>query len=116
MLKIKIFGKIAQIRKAWTKKNSRAYNKRKLELKSELFNEVANQTEKILDPNVLTFVWARRFAGYKRAEMLLHDLERFKKMISNAKYPVQIIWAGKPYPYDYYAIDIFNHLVHYHKA
>lgn len=103
------------IRKAWKKKNAKSYLKRKLELKSELFSEVANQTEKIFDPNVLTFVWARRFAGYKRAELLLHDLERFEKLITNKKYPVQIIWAGKPYPYDYYAIDIFNHLVHYTK-
>ncbi|MBT8261156.1 MAG: alpha-glucan family phosphorylase, partial [Bacteroidia bacterium] len=103
------------IRKAWEKKNAKTYIKRKLELKSELFRTVVNQTEKMFDPNVLTFVWARRFAGYKRAELLLHDLERFEKLISNAKYPVQIIWAGKPYPYDYYAIDIFNHLVHYTK-
>jgi starch phosphorylase len=39
-------------------------------------------------------------------------MERFEKLITNKKYPVQIIWAGKPYPYDFYAIDIFNHLVH----
>jgi len=83
-----------QIEKAWKKKNTKAYKKRKLELKTELFNEVLNQTEKLFDPNVLTFVWARRFAGYKRADLLLHDLKRFKKLISNKKYPVQIIWAG----------------------
>lgn len=99
------------IRKAWKKKHKSDYLKRKLELKSELFDEVLNQTEKLFDPNVLTIVWARRFAGYKRAELLLHDMERFKRLINNKKYPVQIIWAGKPYPFDYYAIDIFNHLV-----
>jgi starch phosphorylase len=70
----------------------------------------------MFDPNVLTFVWARRFAGYKRADLLLHDIERFKRLINNTKYPVQIIWAGKPYPFDYYAIDIFNHLVNYSKT
>ncbi|MBT8393314.1 MAG: alpha-glucan family phosphorylase [Bacteroidia bacterium] len=110
-----LFWQDTQIRKAWSKKNSKTYIKRKLELKKDLFDEVLNQTEKLFKPNVLTFVWARRFAGYKRAELLLHDLERFEKLISNAKYPVQIIWAGKPYPYDYYAIDIFNHLVHFTK-
>ena len=73
---------------------------------------VLDQTGKIFDPNVLTIVWARRFAGYKRADMLLYDMERFHKLISNEKYPIQIIWAGKPYPKDYYAIDIFNKLVH----
>lgn len=103
------------IGKAWEKKNVKAYAKRKHELKKELFKEVVNQTEKMFDPNVLTFVWARRFAGYKRADLLLHDLKRFEKLITNEKYPVQIIWAGKPYPMDYYAIDIFNHLVNYSK-
>ncbi len=109
------FWQDEEIDKAWKKKNVKAYKKRKIELKKELFDEVLDQTEKLFDPNVLTIVWARRFAGYKRADLLLHDLERFKKLISNAKYPIQIIWAGKPYPFDYYAIDIFNHLVNYTK-
>lgn len=103
------------IKKAWKKKNVKAYKKRKSELKSELFDEVLNQTEKIFDPNVLTVVWARRFAGYKRADMLLYDLERFEKLISNTKYPIQIIWAGKPYPKDYHAIETFNHLINFSK-
>ena len=103
------------VEKAWKKKNGVAYKKRKIELKKELFTEVVNQTEKMFDPNVLTFVWARRFAGYKRADMFLNDLERFHKLLTNEKYPVQIIWAGKPYPKDYYAIDIFNHLVNFSK-
>ena len=109
------FWQDKEIEKAWKARNSKAYKKRKLELKIDLFDEVANQTGKSFDQNVLTFVWARRFAGYKRADLLLHDLKRFKKLISNKKYPVQIIWAGKPYPYDFYAIDIFNHLVHHSK-
>jgi starch phosphorylase len=111
----KKFWQDEAIDRAWEKKNVKAYTKRKIELKKELFSEVVNQTEKMFDPNVLTFVWARRFAGYKRADLLLHDLERFEKLITNEKYPVQIIWAGKPYPMDYYAIDIFNHLVNYSK-
>jgi starch phosphorylase len=104
------------IKKSWEKKNTKAYKKRKIELKKELFDEVLKQTDKLFDPNILTFVWARRFAGYKRADLLLHDLERFRRLISNEKYPVQIIWAGKPYPMDYYAIDIFNHLVNISKT
>ena len=103
------------IKKAWKKKNVKAYKARKSTLKSELFDIVLNQTEKIFDPNVLTVVWARRFAGYKRADMLLYDLERFEKLISNSKYPIQIIWAGKPYPKDYHAIETFNHLINFSK-
>ncbi|MEN9611685.1 MAG: hypothetical protein RLZZ628_2499 [Bacteroidota bacterium] len=86
---------------------------RKRELKEAFFKEVEDQTGKKLDPNVLTVVWARRFAGYKRADMLLTDLKRFKKIVSNANRPVQVIWAGKPYPFHYEAIDQFNEI---HKA
>ena len=103
------------IEKAHLNKDASLYKTRKTELKKVLFDEVLNQTVKLFDPNVLTIVWARRFAGYKRADLLLHDLERFERLINDEKYPVQIIWAGKPYPYDFYAIDIFNHLVHYSK-
>jgi starch phosphorylase len=59
---------------------------------------------------VLTIVWARRFAEYKRPDLITRDLERFKKIVSNSEYPVQIIFAGKPYPMDYGATNVFNHL------
>jgi len=100
------------IKKSWKAKDDKAYIKRKTELKKNLFDEVLNQTEKMFDPNIFTIVWARRFAGYKRADLLMYDMERYEKLINNKKYPVQIIWAGKPYPKDFYAIDIFNNLVH----
>jgi starch phosphorylase len=103
------------LKRAWQNKNSKRFKKRKLELKTALFNEVLNQTEKLFNPEVLTMVWARRFAGYKRADLLLYDLERFKRLISNSKYPIQIIWAGKPYPLDQNGIEIFNRLVHFTK-
>lgn len=84
---------------------------RKKHLKKRLFRIVADQTGNLFDPNIFTIVWARRFAGYKRADLLLHDKERFEKLLNNPKYPVQIIWAGKPYPMDYSAISTFNNLV-----
>ena len=99
------------IKKSWMKADALIYKNRKSQLKSELFEEVYKQTGKQFDPNILTIVWPRRFAAYKRADLLLYDYDRFKQLISNEKYPVQIIWAGKPYPYDYGAIDVFNHLV-----
>lgn len=85
--------------------------KRKNELKAELIEEVANQTGKMLDPEVLTIVWARRFAGYKRADLLLRDRNEFNELVRNTKSPVQIVWAGKPYPFDNDAIDTFNYLI-----
>jgi starch phosphorylase len=90
--------------------NEKTLNARKKELKYKLFRVVANQTGKLFDPNVLTIVWARRFAGYKRANLLLSDFNRFLKIVNSEKYPVQVIWAGKPYPEDYSAINIFNEI------
>ena len=104
-----------EIKKSWEKKNAKKFKTRKTELKLELFDAVFNQTKKKFYPNILTIVWARRFAGYKRADMFLYNLERFEKLLSNEKYPVQIIWAGKPYPKDFGAIDTFNHLVNFSK-
>lgn len=95
--------------------NDFGFDDRKRHLKKRAFDIVADQTGKLLDPDVLTIVWARRFAGYKRAELLTRDLARFEKLINNAERPVQIIWAGKPYPLDYPAISDFNHLVHLSK-
>jgi starch phosphorylase len=92
-----------------------AFDDRKRYLKKRAFEIVADQTGKLFDPNVLTIVWARRFAGYKRAELLTRDLDRFNALLSNKNHPVQIIWAGKPYPVDYPAISDFNNLVHLSK-
>ncbi len=95
--------------------NDWAFDDRKKHLKRRAFEIVADQTGKVFDPNIFTIVWARRFAGYKRANMITTDEDRFEKLISSTKYPVQIIWAGKPYPVDYPAISEFNNLVHLSK-
>lgn len=84
--------------------------RRKKEMKRKLFRVVANQTGKLFDEDVLTIVWARRFAAYKRANLLLANFDRFLRMAQNKNYPIQIIWGGKPYPEDYGAINIFNEI------
>jgi len=104
-----------QLYKAIEEGNDWAFDDRKKYLKKRAFELVADQTGKLFNPNALTIVWARRFAGYKRADFLTQNLERFNKLTSNAKYPVQIIWGGKPYPVDYPAISQFNNLVHISK-
>ena len=88
---------------------------RKKYLKKRAFEIVADQTGKIFNPDVFTIVWARRFAGYKRANLITTAEERFHKLMNSTKYPVQIIWAGKPYPVDHPAISEFNQLVHLSK-
>ncbi len=110
----------AQNQKYWQDKPLRAaldsgdeaaLKARKRELKKELFKIVADQTGKLFDPEVLTIVWARRFAAYKRADLIMRNLSDFYQMLSQADMPVQVIWAGKPYPEDDYAVDTFNRLV-----
>jgi starch phosphorylase len=88
---------------------------RKKYLKKRAFEIVADQTGKLFNPDVFTLVWARRFAGYKRASLITQDEKRFEKLMTNKKYPVQVIWAGKPYPVDHPAISEFNELVHLSK-
>jgi len=85
--------------------------RRKKELKRELFKVVADQCGKLFDENVLTLVWARRFAGYKRADLIMHDWARFMNLITGTQHKVQIIWAGKPYPEDHGAIALFNQII-----
>ena len=84
---------------------------RKKELKQRLFRVVADQTGKLFKPGVLTMVWARRFAGYKRPDLITRDIQLFRELLNNTKYPIQIIWAGKPYPFDFAALDMFNNLI-----
>ena len=107
----KSYWKDEILEKALSEDDNRTITLRKKEMKSLLFKMVAEQCGKIFDPEILTVVWARRFAAYKRADLLMRDWERFLKIINNAKYPVQVIWAGKPYPEDHGAIDIFNQII-----
>lgn len=79
--------------------------------KQVLFDEVVDQTGDLFSPDVFTMVWARRFAGYKRADLLLTDPARLDRLLTNPRYPVQFIWAGKPYPYDYASVGTFDRLV-----
>lgn len=88
----------------------------KLNAKHVLFEVIAGLTGKILKEDVFTLVFAKRFAGYKRPDLLLYDLERFKRIINNGKYPVQVIWAGKPYPTDYWSVGVFDKIVHQCRA
>jgi starch phosphorylase len=54
----------------------------------------------VFDPNALTLGFARRFATYKRPNLLLHDPERLLRMMTDPQRPVQLILAGKAHPAD----------------
>jgi starch phosphorylase len=61
--------------------------------------EVAKAAE-VLDPDTLTLGFARRFASYKRPNLLLHDAERLVRILANRERPVQLVLAGKAHPQD----------------
>ena len=88
-----------------------ALRERKLAVKEQLFELVADENGEIFRKDVLTIVFAKRFTGFKRADLLLHDMDRFNRLVNNRERPVQIIWAGKPYPMDYTAISVFDKIV-----
>jgi len=91
--------------------NDEAIMLRKKKDKQNLFEEVADQCGEIYDEKICTIVFAKRFAAYKRADLLLLDKDRFHQLVTNKNRPVQIIWAGKPYPMDYTAIGVFDKIV-----
>ena len=63
-------------------------------------SETVEQAKHLFDPNALTLGFARRFATYKRPNLLLHDPERLLRLLSNPQRPVQLIIAGKAHPAD----------------
>lgn len=95
--------------------NTPAFIDRKQYIKRRAFDIVADNSGKLFNPEVFTIVWARRFAGYKRASLLAREIDRFKQLLSNKHYPIQVIWAGKPYPLDYPAILELNELINISK-
>ena len=66
--------------------------------KAELIAEVKQTTGVEMRPDVPLLGFARRMTGYKRPDLLFHDLERLREI--NARYPLQIVMAGKAHPHD----------------
>jgi len=71
------------------------------------------QVESMLDPRILTIGFARRFAGYKRATLLLTDRERLKNLLLHKERPMQIVIAGKAHPRDDEGKRLIQELVHF---
>jgi len=65
----------------------------------------------VLNSETLTVGFARRFAPYKRVHLILKNLERLEKILTNEDYPVQMIFAGKAHPQDQLGKDLIKHLV-----
>jgi starch phosphorylase len=63
-------------------------------------HEAVDEAKHLFDPNALTLGFARRFATYKRPNLLLHDPARLLRLLANPERPVQLIIAGKAHPED----------------
>ncbi len=62
--------------------------------------EILQRLGRVLSPDALTVGFARRFATYKRATLILADIERLASMVNDPKHPVQFVFAGKAHPLD----------------
>ena len=70
-------------------------------------------TEEMFDSNALTIGFARRFATYKRANLLFRDERRLHAILTNARQPVQIVVAGKAHPADTQGKELIRQIVHF---
>ncbi len=70
----------------------------------------------VLDPDALTIGFARRFATYKRATLIFRDAEKLKKLLSDPKRPVQLIFAGKAHPHDNEGKELIRRIIHFARA
>jgi len=71
------------------------------------------EAESVLDQGALTIVFARRFATYKRANLLLHDPQRFEKILTSTEHPVQFVFAGKAHPKDNEGKELIKRLIQF---
>jgi glycogen phosphorylase len=76
-------------------------------------HEDIEEAKSIFDPNALTLGFARRFATYKRPNLLLHDPERLARILTDRRYPVQLVLAGKAHPADQAGKDMIREWIHF---
>jgi glycogen phosphorylase len=88
----------------------------RMSLKGQLLKLQASAKEiaaaaDVLDPEILTIGFARRFATYKRGTLLLQDQNRLEKILNNPERPVQIVFAGKAHPADHQGKELIRQIV-----
>ena len=75
--------------------------------------EAIDRAQNLLDPDILTVGFARRFATYKRPNLLLHDRQRLLGLLSNPQRPMQLILAGKAHPADQAGQALIHEWIHF---
>jgi len=74
---------------------------------------LAEQAKHLFDPDILTLGFARRFASYKRPNLLLHDSQRLFRLLTNPEFPVQLIISGKAHPADGVGQDLIREWIQF---
>ena len=108
------FWRIHQRRKERLVSFTRQRLKRQLQRRGAFHAELA-WAEEVLDPEALTIGFARRFATYKRGNLLLREPERLIKLLTNTDRPVQFVFAGKAHPKDSEGKELIRQIVHFAK-
>lgn len=94
------------------------FSRRRLKMQMQrrgAFHTELGWAEEVLDPEALTIGFARRFATYKRGNLLLKDAERLIRLVTDTAKPVQFIFAGKAHPKDSAGKEIIRQVVHFAK-
>jgi glycogen phosphorylase len=92
---------------AFTRKRARLQAIRRGANKAEI-----SLSEELLDPEILTIGFARRFATYKRATLIFSDMDRIIKLLLDSERPIQIIFAGKAHPKDNLGKELIRQIIH----
>src|SRR5439155_8073665 len=95
------------------------FARQRLRSQLERRNAAASEIEaasEVLNPEALTIGFARRFATYKRATLLFHDLERLMRLLLDRERPVQLIFAGKAHPADQPGKELIREIVHFSRS
>jgi starch phosphorylase len=76
------------------------------------YDEIAI-AEEVLDPEALTIGFARRFASYKRGNLLLRDPDRLRRLLEDTKRPIQFVFAGKAHPADMEGKELIKLIINF---
>ncbi|WP_174556054.1 alpha-glucan family phosphorylase [Aggregatilinea lenta] len=106
----------AELWRTHERRRERLVSLARRKLRAQLQARAATQAEiegarEVLNPDALTIGFARRFATYKRATLILRDKERLARLVNDPDRPVQFIFAGKAHPHDHPGKELIKEIV-----
>jgi glycogen phosphorylase len=107
----------AELWRSHERRRERLVSFARARLKQQLIRRGASPAEaamadEVLDPEALTISFARRFASYKRGDLIFRDLARIKAILTSKEHPVQLIISGKAHPQDNVGKELIKNIIH----